>query len=199
MKYIVLVIAVVIVFIIIKFIYDSYLTNNTEENWQEFKKSDPETAHKIENSKLGAKKNHESNYVRFMPNHELSRNDEEDTFSELSFTELNKVFFEKYHCAIDSGKPLQFKEELITIQEELEYHILHFEYLLDEIEKTFFKNPKNGIIMFKEKCANELKELVDYNFKFKVEETYVFKRIDTLTDKLYSLEKLIPRDESRPF
>lgn len=46
----------IIVFIIGKFAYDSYLTNNTEKRWEEFKHSDPKTASEIENSNFGRKK-----------------------------------------------------------------------------------------------------------------------------------------------
>jgi hypothetical protein len=50
-------IIVTIAFIIGKFIYDSYLTNNTNRRWAEFKSNNPEVVYKVERSKLGAKKN----------------------------------------------------------------------------------------------------------------------------------------------
>ncbi|RZL30959.1 MAG: hypothetical protein EOP00_35695 [Pedobacter sp.] len=40
-----------VIIIIGKFIYDSYLTNNTEKNWDSFKKANPQKAIVIENSK----------------------------------------------------------------------------------------------------------------------------------------------------
>jgi hypothetical protein len=55
MKFIYFFIALIAVLIILKFIYDSYLSTNTVERWQEFKKSDPKTASKIEYSNIGAK------------------------------------------------------------------------------------------------------------------------------------------------
>lgn len=45
-----------VTFFIGKFIYDSYLTNNTEKEWEELKRSDPKTVSKVENSNFGRKK-----------------------------------------------------------------------------------------------------------------------------------------------
>lgn len=49
------IIIIIIVIVLGKFIYDSYLTNNTEERWEEYKKIDPDNARRIDTSKFGAK------------------------------------------------------------------------------------------------------------------------------------------------
>ncbi len=41
----------IIIIIIAKFIYDSFLTNNTEKNWEKFKNENPHKAVAVENSK----------------------------------------------------------------------------------------------------------------------------------------------------
>ena len=46
------IVLVVVIYFLGKFIYDSYLTDNTEKQWNEFKKSDPMTADKIEGSTI---------------------------------------------------------------------------------------------------------------------------------------------------
>jgi hypothetical protein len=45
-----------LVAIIAKFVYDSYLTDNTERRWEEFKRTHPEKASRVEKSRLGAKR-----------------------------------------------------------------------------------------------------------------------------------------------
>ena len=45
-------IGIIGLFMIFKFIYDTYLTNNTEKGWQEFTNSDPESAARIERNEL---------------------------------------------------------------------------------------------------------------------------------------------------
>ena len=42
------IIGIIAIFIILKFVYDTYLTNNTEEEWQKYKKSNPIDAHMLE-------------------------------------------------------------------------------------------------------------------------------------------------------
>ncbi|PKG52912.1 hypothetical protein [Olleya sp. 1-3] len=51
------VLIIVVLIVIGKFIYDSYLSNNTEERWQEYKKTNPHRARRVEASKFGAKTN----------------------------------------------------------------------------------------------------------------------------------------------
>lgn len=46
---------IIIAFFLIKFIYDSYLTDNTEKGWQEYKNSNPIKARKVENSTFETK------------------------------------------------------------------------------------------------------------------------------------------------
>lgn len=49
------VIIIIVLIVIGKFIYDSYLTNKTNERWKDYKNRDPIKAKRIENSKFGAK------------------------------------------------------------------------------------------------------------------------------------------------
>jgi hypothetical protein len=55
MSYFIFIVLTAIVFIIIKFVYDSYLTNRTEESWRKFEASDPQIASEIINSTFGMK------------------------------------------------------------------------------------------------------------------------------------------------
>ena len=44
------ILSIVLIFIC-KFIYDSFLTNNTEKNWEKYKQDNPHKAIAVENSK----------------------------------------------------------------------------------------------------------------------------------------------------
>ena len=53
MEYFIFLILVAVIFFIGKFIYDSYITDNTEKEWEELKRTDPKIVSKVENSNFG--------------------------------------------------------------------------------------------------------------------------------------------------
>ncbi|MEF3077855.1 hypothetical protein [Winogradskyella poriferorum] len=309
MSFLYFLIAVVAVIIIFKFIYDSYLTNNTERRWQEFKKVDPNWASRIENSKFGRKKvnikNEEnsifqgikitdketalnilkgkrvleiglnknvdifrishtkSEYILYLDAmtqkeihlaKELFKQEEYDIAinqianliieekqakfledkikvdiileeggdinkislkiqPEISddleinfdaifyydFTDLYKLlFFKTEYVRMNNLRPVP-KVELELIQEGLERYILFFQSKLGELEDKLFEDPKKGLRLFQDELREDLIQLIEYDFHYNVDDSYISAQINKLNDRFFSLEKLFPIDKDNPF
>lgn len=299
----------IVLIIVIKFIYDSYLTNNTERRWQEFKKVDPNWASRIEKSKFGQKKvnikNEEnsifqgikitdketalnilkgrrvlevglnknvdifrishtkSEYILYLDamtrkeKHlaiELFKQEEYDkavnqltnliieekqakfledkrnvdiildvggdinnislkiqpeisddliinfdAIFDYDFTDLYKLyFFKTEYVRMNNIGPVP-KVELELIQEGLERYILFFQSKLGELEDKLFEDPKKGLRLFQDELREDLIELIEYDFHYNVDDSYISAQINKLNDKFFSLEKLFPIDKDNPF
>lgn len=117
MSFILYLILLVVGFVIVKFIYDSYLTKNTENRWNEFKQSNSIEAAKIENSSFGIKK--EPHFSEIKP-------------SNNSFDKLTATNILKNRTNLEAGvnKDVIIEEiELFELNEDLipkhKKHLLH--------------------------------------------------------------------------
>jgi tetratricopeptide (TPR) repeat protein len=80
------------VFLLLKFIYDSYLTNNTNRRWNEYKRQDPETARKIENQH--GVRDTKSDRERSMEIIARNTNSDVNSIKQEYFDELDKSNFD---------------------------------------------------------------------------------------------------------
>ncbi|MBU2940154.1 hypothetical protein KO494_11465 [Lacinutrix sp. C3R15] len=291
-------IIIVVVLIFGKFIYDSYLTDNTEKRWEEYKESDPMGAAKVENSRFGAKpikqdlelkkqlnkqkkqlviesikeeltiyqinnlkeieekhgtirgnmmatleatdiitSNTEHFKEEFLPKKEeleLSEqelitiiedvardvikekigielgmsnlgyeqqlkqieeedeeeeNDELDKLLDLEFNELTKMFYETVELN-KSNYDNRLRSKIINIQEAIEYHTLAFENELSKLENLLFEANDENFQKYREIRGDNLMNLSKYNKNYDVEGALCTNSINSMLDKLGSLDKL---------
>lgn len=162
------VIIIIVLIVIGKFIYDSYLTNKTDERWQEYKKSDPHNARRIERSKFGAESdkdniNHQADITKQKKNLVSQRIKEELTeYQRKSLIEIEEDFGEikgnivatlKATDIINSNSDL-FKLEFFKKKTELELNERELAKLIDDVARSIIKD-KLGI-NFNEKKENQI-------------------------------------------
>ena len=153
------VISIIVLIVIGKFIYDSYITNNTNERWVEHK------------SIIKASE----------------RNKIEDEI-DLGFNELTRMFYEINKLNQSNNI---YRSKIIKVQEALEYHLIHFEYVLEELEGLLYSNNKENITKYIKIRNHNLVELSNYNRDYDVDGALYTSKINRFLDKLNSLDKLM--------
>ncbi|WP_026754759.1 hypothetical protein [Sediminibacter sp. Hel_I_10] len=187
------VIIIIVLIIISKFIYDSYLTSNTEKRWSEFKSSNPLEASKVENSSLGVK----SSYSKF-PSVSQSNYPGPKRYSKIVEVLNKNLLDSKGIIKILDGRSFKLYSNYANCS-------FVFRYAMQELTLTMFDKSQNNDFSWT-KNYNENQVFTDQTefasdfvkqVKYKLQERAITNVIKQETQKQQSNGLSIPKDHEK--